>query len=360
MNILYLINHAGNGGSEKYVLNLASALKNEHKIYFVYNEPGMLCVSMSGIAVKSLRLKMRSAFDVFAAYRLACFAKKHKIDIIHAQYPRENIIAIISRLFYNISSVVYTAHLNIGVGKAWKTVNRVFTRFDSSVISVCSPGKELATENGYPPDKINVIFNGAPKRPYDSDTSKKNTCGPFRFSCLSRLSQDKGLHFLLESVKLLKDSCDASFTVEIAGDGPLGAELRSYAEKLGIDSFVKFPGYRTDTDVLLSESDVCLCSSPMEALSLALVEALSFSVPLVVTAVGGNNDIVNGNTRCGIAVEYNNCKQMAQAMQKMITDKQFYDECRKNAQITFTELFDLETTVEKTYELYKKSARAPL
>ena len=49
----------------------------------------------------------------------------------------ENVIAILSRLFYRKVKVVYTSHLTIYQNTKWKILNRLFTPFDHRIIAVC-------------------------------------------------------------------------------------------------------------------------------------------------------------------------------------------------------------------------------
>ena len=51
--------------------------------------------------------------DLGAAKKLAAYCRENGIEVIHAQYPRENIIALLSKLFYRRVKVVYTSHLTI-------------------------------------------------------------------------------------------------------------------------------------------------------------------------------------------------------------------------------------------------------
>ena len=54
--------------------------------------------------------------------------------------------------------------------------------------------------------------------------------------CASRFADDKGHHYLLESVKRLKEISDVPFTLVLAGDGPLLEERKAQAKELGLDA----------------------------------------------------------------------------------------------------------------------------
>ena len=99
MNILFLINFAGQGGSEKYVKDLMESLihKNDNVI-LVYNEKGLLVEQVINLGVKTIKLNMKNPFDIFSAIKLKNIFIKNNINIIHTQFARENYIAIFSKL----------------------------------------------------------------------------------------------------------------------------------------------------------------------------------------------------------------------------------------------------------------------
>ena len=71
----------------------------------------------------------------------------------------------------------------------------------------------------------------------------------------------------------------------IAGDGPLDAELRAQAARVGAD--VVLLGARPDVAALLAIADVVVVPSRWEARALIVQEALRAGRPLVATRTGG-------------------------------------------------------------------------
>lgn len=80
----------------------------------------------------------------------------------------------------------------------------------------------------------------------------------------------------------------------LVGDGPLRPRARSLAGRLGIDSWVSFPG-RLDHEAirdLLAESSVYLSVSPWESFGIAALEARAVGLPVVGHARSGVSDVV--------------------------------------------------------------------
>lgn len=361
MNILYLINHAGKAGTEKYVYNLVNAYnKKKCNCFFVYNEEGLLSEQMQQLGVTSFKITMRHPFDLKAAKSIAKICKANKIDIIHTQYPRENYIAILSRIFYSKVKVIYTCHLTLKTNFWWKITNKLLIPYEERIISVCNNGKELLIQNGVNKNKIDVIFNGV----FPVEKQRKSTLrdelgiddDTFVITTLARYHMAKGLDYFVKSIKELTKITDKKFVVLIAGEGELFDDIKSLIKSLGLENTVLQLGFRRDSENILQGSDLFVNSAKCyEALSFAILEALECSLPVVATNVGGNGDIINDKTDCGIIVEYGNEQQMAQAVLKIMTDINLRKKFSENALKTVRERFNLNLILEEIYEEYKKA-----
>ena len=78
----------------------------------------------------------------------------------------------------------------------------------------------------------------------------------------------------------------------LVGDGPLRETLTDLSVSLGLECRVRFLGIRADVPEILRALDVFALTSVSEAASLTLLEAMASGLPVVVTAVGGNPELV--------------------------------------------------------------------
>jgi glycosyltransferase involved in cell wall biosynthesis len=84
----------------------------------------------------------------------------------------------------------------------------------------------------------------------------------------------------------------------LIGDGPERADLERLASQLGVADRVLFAGFRKDARDLYGLMDLFILPSRSEGLSVALLEAMSSGVPVLVTDAGDNRRIV-GDGACG-------------------------------------------------------------
>lgn len=359
MRVLYLINHAGKAGTEKYVYNLVRAYQKEKaECFFAYNEPGLLLEQMQEMGIPTCRVEMRSPFDMRAARKLAAICEKYKIDIIHTQYPRENYVAVLSKRYRPETKVIYTCHLTLKTGLRWKITNRLITKHDDAIISVCNNGKELLIGNGVPAEKIQVIFNGLfPEEAIREENStireelgiSENT---FVATTLARYHIAKGLPYLVDSIAKVDPALD--FVCLIAGDGELFDEIRAQIAEKGLEKRILQLGFRKDAANLLAGSDVFINSAKCyEALSFAILEALGQGLPVIATNIGGNGDIINPQNDCGILVEYGDAEEMAAAIETLARDKALCQKYSENGKKAIREVFNLNEILDRIYGVYE-------
>lgn len=359
LKVLYLINHAGKAGTEKYVYNLVKTYNGEDtKCYFAYSEPGLLLEQMQEMGIECFQFEMKHPFDLKAAKKLAAYCRENNIDVIHTQYPRENYIALLSRRYYSGTRVVYTCHLTLKNTLPWKITNRILTKHNHRIISVCNKGKELLIGNGVPEEKITVVFNGiTPLENVGKKPEKRAEFGidddTFVITTLARYHMAKGLEYFTDSIYELKKITDKKFVVLYVGDGELFDKIKKQIKDRGLENEIMQLGFRNDSQEILAMSDLYVNSAKcFEALSFAIIEALNHSLPVVATDVGGNSDIVNDETDCGFLVDYGDKKAMANAIKTMIEDKEKYNKFSENARKAALERFNLEKLLEETYKYY--------
>lgn len=351
MNILYLMNHAGKGGSEKYVHSMAYyANSQKDSIFFVYNEAGPLVKHMVGLSSDICQLQMNSPLDFKAARSLSLYCAQNNIDLVHTQFARENYIAVLSKMLYgNKAKIVHTCHINTPNNFLWRIMNKFFMNKNYRIIAVCNSVKELLIKNNYPAEKIQLVHNGVPYRQdfvqEPSDSTKT------RFISLMRMSSEKGVHFLLESAKKLA-AMGANFSLMIAGDGPLYNEALNFVNSNNLSDIISLPGHRDDVPLLLANADCYINASSSEALSFAILEAMESGLSIIATDVGGNPDIVNERTCCGILVPYGDTEKLADAMLYMVQNPSESKSMGENAREAIKNVFNIDNSIKTTYNVY--------
>ena len=237
-------------------------------------------------------------------------------------------------------------------------LNRIFTPHDHAVLTVCTYGKEVLERGGVAKDKIRIVFNGvnaaaSPER--DRSVLREFGIGDQEkvITILTRFSEEKGVPFLLRSIAKLKEKTAVPFRLLLVGTGPDFDRDKELLPQLGIEDKVVLTGFRSDTDRLLAASDIYLNSSSSEAMSFAILEALGAGLPLVLTRVGGNPELVNTGDVCGELVPYGDEEGYAAAIARLLEDEALRSRYAAAARAKAQGEFDLYNLLEKLYKIYQ-------
>ncbi|MCI8478792.1 MAG: glycosyltransferase family 4 protein [Oscillospiraceae bacterium] len=365
MKVLYLINHAGKAGTERYVETLVRYLGGTKvQAHFAYHEGGLLVERMEGMHVPVRQIEMRSRFDRKAAREVAALCAEWDIDLIHCHYLREHYIALMAKKYRPGLHVVYTNHFVMANDAVTRLSNRWMDRKQDQMIAVCNRGKEQLIANGWSGARIQVIFNAVDLEAWAGDRSESTLRTElglpedrFVMLCASRFAADKGHRYLIDSLKRLTQITQVPFTMVLAGDGPLLEGCKQQVQALGLEEQVKFIGFRKDVKNLYKGSDLYVNSSEHEALSFLIIEAMAAGLPVVATDMGGNRDIVNDEAGCGLLVEYNNPVSMSDALKRLMEDPELLANCRAGALRTVEKKFEIHKLAEATYQVYETACR---
>ncbi len=144
--------------------------------------------------------------------------------------------------------------------------------------------------------------------------------GPARVLYLGRLAPIKGVDVLIRAFASLDGA-----VLDIAGDGPAGAELERLAAPLG--DRVRFHGRvgsGRKAELLAEASLIAVPSRRLrngrtEGLPVALLEGLAFGLPAVATAVGGIPEVLEGSG-AGTLVAPDQPSALSAAIQAILDD----------------------------------------
>jgi glycosyltransferase involved in cell wall biosynthesis len=112
---------------------------------------------------------------------------------------------------------------------------------------------------------------------------------------MGRLVAQKDFETAIKSMAYLRSGDNTStFPVhlKIVGEGPDWKKLSALIEKLNLTQHISLIADARDTATILLESDIYLCTSVYEGVSNAIMEAMSYALPIVATNVGDNGLLV--------------------------------------------------------------------
>ena len=297
-------------------------------------------------------------------------AKGEKFDVIHAHDWLVAYSAKTLKDSYNIP-LVSTIHAteagrNSGIStETQRYINdtELMLTYESSEVIVNSNymKNELQRLFNLPFEKINVVSNGINlhnftgierdydfRRHYAMDNEKI-------ILFMGRLVYEKGIQHLIAAMpKILENYHDAKLV--IAGKGGMIDELRRQVDHLGLGNKVYFTGYLGAKDVqrMYKCADVAVFPSTYEPFGIVALEAMLAGVPVVVSDVGGLNEIVSHGVN-GMKSYAGNANSIADSILTLLYDHKLCETVTKNAKLKVKQEFNWQKIAQDTHFTYQKA-----
>jgi len=351
------------GGLEKIVYDFSRELNiKDYEVHVVALEKGGPIGDMlqqEGIPVYILE-KRPGKFDFRLLIRLVKLIKKLNIQIIHSHSGCIMYAALAGKMA-GVPTIVHTEHgryLPDSIGKIWE--DRIFSRLISKYVCVSIELEEyMHSVIKVSHKKLITIINGVSTSDYRRYPKEvvlklraKNNIPPdaIVLGTVCRLIRRKNVSFLIDWMKNNIDLYDNIYLM-IVGEGPQFDELVESAQDLPKER-IRFLGARKDIAHLLNIFDIFTLVSTTEGTSLTILEAMSTQLPVVVSDVGGNKDIID-HGKTGYLFECNNQHALGECLNKIISNHAMGEEMAQMARNTVKEKFSFEAMISKYCDLYE-------
>ncbi len=297
-------------------------------------------------------------------------AKGEKFDVIHAHDWLTAYAGKTLKSAYHLS-LISTIHAteagrNSGINdETQKYINDTewMLTYESSEVIVNSNymKNELQRLFGLPYEKINVVPNGVNinlfqdverdydfRRRYAMDNEKI-------ILFMGRLVYEKGIQNLIAAMpKILANYHDSKLV--ICGKGGMINELRNQANRLGLGNKVYFAGYMNAKNVqkMYKCADVSVFPSTYEPFGIVALEAMLSGTPIVVSDIGGLNEIVDHGIN-GMKSYAGNANSLADSILTLLFDQKLCNTVVKNAQSKVKKDYNWQKIAQDTHFTYQKA-----
>jgi glycosyltransferase involved in cell wall biosynthesis len=306
---------------------------------------------------------------------------KHKMnfDVIYRRHNLFNSDYLLARLFgipvikevngleaVNARITGFTDSISLRIID-W--LERLNLRRANKIIVVSSKLKEtLHNDYAIPMDKIVIIPNGADIelfKPMDIDSARRQTNLPpaeFYVVFVGDLVAWHGPSYLIESIPIILKECPKTKFL-IVGDGMLKQELVETANKIGVSDYVIFTGMvpYSKVPIYINSGDICVGAFIKEigkqvgASPLKIGEYMSCGKPVVASRISGL-EILEEN-EAGILVEPESPSSLAQAIIKLLQDKELRCQMGMNGRKYMVQNHSWECVARGVVDVMKQTVR---
>ena len=212
----------------------------------------------------------------------------------------------------------------------------------------------LVERFGCPASKIEVVHNAVEPGRFASPAPpglREHLTGerdrPVVLTC-ARLHEQKGHRTLLRAATEVPEAVFA-----LAGEGSERTALESLAGELGVSDRILFLGARTDIPDLLAACDAFALPSLYEGSSLAILEAMAAGRPVVASAIGGTDELIDDG-QTGLLVPPKDPEALAAALRRLLADQTLRTSLAGRAREVVESRFARESMARRVERIYEE------
>ena len=355
------------GGAEKQIISLVNNINSE--IYdvslgYLKKKEALLSQINKNKLRKLICFNRSRRFDlsVFRKFRKLCVGEKYDVVLCVGLYPM--FYVYLSKLFWKIEYKLITAiHFTIQNPGIWIMVKNIFFRKILNrcdvILFVCRNQMDYWIQNyGINETKSKYIYNGIDLE-YFTDTfslkekeEKRSVLnidnGDILIGNVAALRPEKKQEDIITAAKIIR-SDGYPVKVLIVGDGPRMKNILEYARSIAMDEHVQITGFQEDIRPYLSIIDCKILSSDaVETFSIAALEAMAMSKPVIMTDIGGASEMVC-DWENGFLFRPRNIDDLVSKI-RIIIQKDLFEEMGKRSRKIVEEKYTLKKMVNE-YEI---------
>lgn len=270
-----------------------------------------------------------SAKRKYAFIMLAKLLKKRIVIHFHSFSPDTTIKGPYQNLYIKLFA---SADSVILLSDRWRKIFIESNIIDSSKIEVIHNPCQIRLPNSTPSDEVNITKN---------------------ILFAGTLNQRKGYADLIEAFGRIASKVQ-DWRVIFAGNGEIDV-AKMIGEKFNVSDQLVFLGWINGKDKyrVFSEADIFCLPSYAEGLPMALLDAISFGLPIITTPVGGILDIVQNEVNA-LIFEPGNINELEKNLITLMANRDLRQELGKNSLEIAKNRFDPQTIGNQMDKLYRE------
>jgi glycosyltransferase involved in cell wall biosynthesis len=366
--VLLLIKCLDYGGAERLLVDMAARgdrTSFEYEAAYVLNERHRLADEMRSTGTPVHALGARGDWDLKWTAVLRRLLVERHYDLVHLHLPYA---ASLGRLVVQSlpkrlrPKLVYTQHCTWDEMEApVRILNRATIGLDDALVTVSE-----ASRQGLPKAlrrRAQVVIHGvdvsrSAEMRKDRERIRREVRdelgvrdGDVLVLAVANLRPEKGYDILLEAARiLLAGGAPVSFVS--VGYGPLADELHRIHGDLGLGDRFRFLGPRADVLRLMTAADVFTLPSHHEGLPVAVMEATSAGLPLVMSAVGEIPNLFTDEVDA-LLVPPGRADMLAVALERLVRNPTVREELGK-AVLERSAMFDVASAAHEVEDIYRR------
>lgn len=302
-------------------------------------------------------------YNIKAYKQIKNLLKKNNYKFIHCHSPIGGVCGRIAAKLTK-TKVIYTAHgfhffkgSSIFSRIVYYPIEKLLSYITDILITINREDYNLAKNNMkaksvYYVPGIGIDYNKYINKIVNNEEKRKSIgikADDIMVLSVGELNKNKNHEIVIKALSNIKNS---RIHYCIAGKGELSDDLKKLSKQLNIDKNVHILGFRKDITELYKISDIFCFPSYREGLSVALMEAMASSLPVVCSKIRGNVDLIQEN-KGGYFCNVEDIDSYTFFLDKLSNNKNIRYEMGKYNE-RFVKSFGIDIVERKMLEIYKE------
>ena len=363
--ILHIIPTLDRAGAEKQLVLLTTHLPRDefdiHVCALTRGGPWQSVLESEGIPVTVVGKRWK--FDPAALWRLKTTVQTLSPDLVQTWIFAANSYGRVAARWAGVPHLIASERCADHC-KVWHelVIDRLLARRTDRIIVNSQGVKDFYVAKGIPAEKTSVIANAAPDvavKAVDRQAWRAELGLPPSAKVIvtvGRLWPQKRMKDLIWALELLYGARNDVY-LQIIGDGPRRRYLERFRDRTSARDRVTFLGHRDNVPDYLYAADCFWLGSGYEGQSNALMEAMQAGLPVVVTDIPGNRDLVE-HGKSGMLVRVGDSAAFAQHTHQILNDESMAQKLGSAARERIEQEFSVEVMVARYVQEYRSILNA--
>jgi len=227
----------------------------------------------------------------------------------------------------------------------------------ASLVLALSEAWRATLQQISPPARIEVLMNAVALPPPEGGPGPANRQPTLLF--FGEIARHKGVFELARAFGRVADELPRLRLI-YAGTGSGVEETRRLIAQLRLGGRVELTGWlqAERKRATLAGATIFVLPSYVEGMPMALLEAMSFGLPVIATPVGGVPEIVT-HERDGLLVPPGDIDALAAAIARLASEPELRERLGRAARETVAKRFSLDSAVERLLRIYRRFGIEP-
>ncbi len=370
LRILHVFNAIRRAGTEMGVLKVAQGLSEEgfdHRLCTMWGYDAEF-LERQGLSGK---VSVAGHFDwtqrkasQHHLRKLIAIMQQHRPHIVHTR-NWGTVEGILAARLTGVPAVIHSEHghnadTTLSMSFRRRVMRRCLYAMADDLFTVSQELREFHARAAWMhPRRIRVIYNGvdserfAPRPELRLPTRAKHGLpgDAFLVGYVGRMEAGKDIPTLLEAARILLRRGRKLHVVAVGEGFLLKRFLEEVSGSAELAGRVTFTGATDDVPLLLNSMDAFVLPSLGEGLSNTMLEAMASALPVVVTRVGGNPEVVEEG-RSGLLFTPRDAAALAGHLELLLGDSELRQKLARAARDRVVTQFSLKSMLEGYRSLY--------